>query len=40
MSGVPEDEIKTILIEIHPQNWGVRRGLSASETDMGFKIDG
>ena len=37
--GVPENEIKTILVEIHPQNWGVRGGHPASEIDIGFKID-
>jgi len=37
--GVPEDEIKIILLDILPQNWGVRGGLPASEIDIGFKID-
>jgi phenylpyruvate tautomerase PptA (4-oxalocrotonate tautomerase family) len=37
--GVPKDEIKILLIEIEPQNWGIRGGLPASEVDIGFKID-
>lgn len=37
--GVPAGEIKIILIEVPPQNWGVRGGLPASEIDLGFRID-
>jgi phenylpyruvate tautomerase PptA (4-oxalocrotonate tautomerase family) len=37
--GVPEAEIKTILIEVPPENWGLRGGLAASELDLGFKVD-
>ncbi len=37
--GVPKGEIKILLIEIEPQNWGIRGGLPASEVDLGFKID-
>jgi phenylpyruvate tautomerase PptA (4-oxalocrotonate tautomerase family) len=37
--GVPGDEIKVILVEIDPQNWGVRGGRPASEIEIGFKID-
>jgi phenylpyruvate tautomerase PptA (4-oxalocrotonate tautomerase family) len=37
--GVPESEIKTILIEVPSQNWGLRGGLPASEIDLGFKVD-
>ena len=37
--GVPEMEIKTILIEVAPENWGIRGGHPASEIDIGFKID-
>jgi len=37
--GVPTNEIKIVLIEVPPQNWGVRGGLPASEVDLGFKVD-
>jgi phenylpyruvate tautomerase PptA (4-oxalocrotonate tautomerase family) len=37
--GIPRDEIKIILIEIPLENWGVRGGLPASESDIGFKVD-
>jgi phenylpyruvate tautomerase PptA (4-oxalocrotonate tautomerase family) len=37
--GVPANEIKTILIEVPPDNWGLRGGLPASEIDLGFRID-
>jgi phenylpyruvate tautomerase PptA (4-oxalocrotonate tautomerase family) len=37
--GVPETEVKTILIEVPAQNWGLRGGYPASELDLGFKID-
>jgi phenylpyruvate tautomerase PptA (4-oxalocrotonate tautomerase family) len=36
--GVPKDEIKIILVEVPPENWGVRGGLPASEIDLGFDI--
>ncbi len=37
--GVPETEIKIVLIEVPPQNWGIRGGVPASEVELGFKID-
>jgi phenylpyruvate tautomerase PptA (4-oxalocrotonate tautomerase family) len=37
--GVPKDEIKILLLEIAPQDWGFRGGVPASEVDMGYKID-
>jgi phenylpyruvate tautomerase PptA (4-oxalocrotonate tautomerase family) len=37
--GVPANEIKIILIEVPPENWGLRGGLPASEIDLGFRID-
>lgn len=37
--GVPEAEIKTVLVEVPPENWGIRGGVPASEVDLGFKID-
>lgn len=37
--GIPKNEIKILLVEIPPQNWGIRGGVPASEVDMGYKID-
>jgi phenylpyruvate tautomerase PptA (4-oxalocrotonate tautomerase family) len=37
--GVPQAEIKTILIEVPMRDWGVRDGVPASEIDLGFKVD-
>jgi hypothetical protein len=37
--GVPALDTKITLIEIPPENWGVRSGMPASEIDIGFKID-
>lgn len=37
--GVPETEVKTVLIEVPTENWGLRGGYPASELDLGFKID-
>jgi phenylpyruvate tautomerase PptA (4-oxalocrotonate tautomerase family) len=37
--GVPSLDIKITLIEIPPENWGLRGGMPASEIDLGFKID-
>ena len=37
--GVPIQDVKTILIEVPPENWGLRGGLPASEIDIGFKVD-
>ena len=37
--GVPALDIKITLIEIPPENWGLRGGMAASEIDLGFKID-
>lgn len=37
--GVPAEEVKIILIEVAPDNWGLRGGLPASEIDLGFRID-
>ena len=36
--GVPGSDIKIALIEVPPEDWGIR-GLPASEIDLGFKID-
>ena len=37
--GVPSDDIKITLIEVPPENWGIRGGQPASEVDLGFKIE-
>jgi len=37
--GVPPDQIKTVLIEVPAENWGLRGGQPASEIDLGFKVD-
>jgi hypothetical protein len=37
--GVPANEIKTILIEVPAENWGLSGGFPASEIDLGFKVD-
>jgi phenylpyruvate tautomerase PptA (4-oxalocrotonate tautomerase family) len=37
--GVPADDIKITLIEVPPEDWGIRGGHPASEVDLGFKID-
>lgn len=36
--GVPETEVKTVLIEVAPENWGLQGGVPASELDLGFEI--
>ena len=36
---VPSNEIKIVLIEVPPENWGLRGGQPASEIDLGFRID-
>jgi hypothetical protein len=37
--GVPTNEVKTVLIEVPAENWGLRGGLPASEIDLGFRVD-
>ncbi len=36
--GVPVADIKIALIEVPPENWGIRGGKPASEVDLGFEI--
>jgi phenylpyruvate tautomerase PptA (4-oxalocrotonate tautomerase family) len=36
---VPPLDIKIALLEVPPENWGLRGGMPASEIDLGFKID-
>ena len=37
--GVPAADIKITLIEVPPENWGIRGGQPASEVDLGFEIE-
>jgi phenylpyruvate tautomerase PptA (4-oxalocrotonate tautomerase family) len=37
--GISKNEIKIVLIEVPPHNWGIQGGLPASEVDIGFKVD-
>jgi len=37
--GVPADQVKTVLIEVPTENWGLRGGFPASEIDLGFEIE-
>lgn len=37
--GVPRTETRIFLIEPPAENWGIRGGQLASETELGFKID-
>jgi phenylpyruvate tautomerase PptA (4-oxalocrotonate tautomerase family) len=37
--GVPPNEIKIVLIEVPPENWGLRGGLPASEIDLGVEVN-
>jgi phenylpyruvate tautomerase PptA (4-oxalocrotonate tautomerase family) len=36
---VPPLDIKITLIDVPPENWGLRGGMPASEIELGFKID-
>jgi phenylpyruvate tautomerase PptA (4-oxalocrotonate tautomerase family) len=36
--GVPAGDVKITLIEVPPENWGIRGGHPASEVDLGFEI--
>lgn len=36
--GIPAADIKIVLVEVAPENWGLR-GLPASEIDLGYRID-
>ena len=38
-SGIAPEDVFIVLIEVPPENWGVRGGLPASEVDLGFKIE-
>lgn len=37
--GVPADDIKITLIEVPPENWGIRGGQPASEISLGFDVN-
>jgi phenylpyruvate tautomerase PptA (4-oxalocrotonate tautomerase family) len=38
-AGVPELEIKIILLEVPMQDWGLRGGQAGSDIEIGFKVD-
>jgi phenylpyruvate tautomerase PptA (4-oxalocrotonate tautomerase family) len=38
-AGVPRNETRIFLIEPPAESWGIKGGVPASETDLGFKID-
>ena len=37
--GVPRMEMRIVLIEPPPGNWGIKGGLPASEVELGFRLD-
>jgi len=37
--GVSREDIRIILYEVPPENWGIRGGIPASEVDLGFKVN-
>ena len=37
--GLPASDLTITLIEVPPQDWGIRGGRPASEVDLGFKVD-
>lgn len=37
--GVPPSEVKTVLIEVPAENWGLQGGKPASEIDLGFEVN-
>ena len=37
--GIPGDQIKILLRESPPENWGIRGGIPASEVDLGFEVN-
>jgi phenylpyruvate tautomerase PptA (4-oxalocrotonate tautomerase family) len=37
--GVPRNETRIFLIEPPAESWGIRGGVPASETDLGFKVE-
>ncbi|MGE0724592.1 MAG: tautomerase family protein [Alphaproteobacteria bacterium] len=36
--GVPTTDVKIVLIDVPPENWGIRGGKPASEIELGFEI--
>ena len=37
--GVPATEVKTVLVEVPAENWGLQGGFPASEVDLGFEVN-
>lgn len=36
--GVPGADIKIVLVEVPPENWGIRGGHAASDIELGFEV--
>lgn len=37
--GIPAKDVRIILHEVPPENWGLRGGIPGSELDLGFKVE-
>lgn len=37
--GIAKGDIRIILYEVPPENWGIRGGVPASEVNLGFKVE-
>lgn len=37
--GIAKGDIRIILYEVAPENWGIRGGVPASEVNLGFKVE-
>ena len=37
--GIPGEEIKILLRESPPENWGIRGGVPATEVELGFEVN-
>ena len=37
--GVPAKDVKIVLVEVRPENWGLRGGHAGCDIDLGFEIN-
>jgi phenylpyruvate tautomerase PptA (4-oxalocrotonate tautomerase family) len=37
--GVPAADVKIVLVEVPPENWGLRGGRAGCDVDLGFEIN-
>ncbi len=37
--GIPGEQVKILLRESPPENWGIRGGVPASEVELGFEVN-